>query len=359
VFVFYIGSSCNRNSSKNPARSIDQPEKQRQTNVNFHFVIPSNNEIFKLGSIINLQVAMSDTTLGPDSIQFLIDGKQIGSIKSSLETYKLNTNQLKLGTRIAQAIGYYKNNRREVNNISFKIVASSPPKLYNYKIINTYPHDIGAFTQGLIFEDGFLFEGTGEYGHSTLRKERLNTGEKVLQLNNPSDVFGEGITAFDHKIIQITWKEKVAYIYDIATFHMINKINYPMQEGWGITYNGKNLIMSDGSASLYFLNKDDMSQIDHVIEVCDDQGPVEKLNELEFIEGEVWANVWETDYIVRINPENGEVTGKIDLTGLLKPKERRPPVDVLNGIAYDVKTKRILVTGKNWPKLFEIAVIQK
>jgi glutamine cyclotransferase len=185
----------------------------------------------------------------------------------------------------------------------------------------------------------------------------MNTGEIMQSVNLPAEFFGEGITSFDNKIIQLTWKEQVAFIYDKATFKLINKFNYPINEGWGITYNGNNLIMSDGSAHLYFLSKDDIS-VASQIEVCDDKGPVNKLNELEYIEGEIWANVWETDYIIRINPNNGEVTGKIDLSGLLKPEDKHPNIDVLNGIAYDPKSKHIIVTGKNWPKLFEITVYQ-
>lgn len=358
VFVVYIGSSCERNSSKPSSETVTKGNSQLQTKSVIHFISPVENETLKAGTKLNLQVEVTDTLKGLDSIQYLIDGTNLGSVKNSGVLFPISTDNIKMGENYVQAIAFFKENRKEYTTAGLKIVASAPPALYRYNIINTYPHDKKAFTQGLIYEDGYLFEGTGEYGESTLRKVNLTTGKMVLTYYLPSEVFGEGVTSFDDKLIQITWKERTAFIFDKATFKLINKLKYSMKEGWGITYDGKNLIMSDGSAYLYFLNKDDLTQIGQ-IEVCDDQGPVEKLNELEFIDGEVWANVWYSDYILRINPRNGEVKGKIDLSGLIKPYDKNQNADVLNGIAFDQKSKRIWVTGKNWPKLFEISVYQK
>lgn len=206
-----------------------------------------------------------------------------------------------------------------------------------------------------MFESGFLYEGTGLYGQSTLRKTQLETG-KVLQLHDlPADVFGEGITIFGDRLIQLTWKSQLGYVYDKQAFRLVREFGYPT-EGWGITHDGKNLIMSDGTATLYFLNPDTFERT-RQIEVHNDLGPVTRLNELEYIQGEIYANVWQTDRIARIAPDTGQVLGWIDLNGLLSAQDRITPVDVLNGIAYDAEHDRLFVTGKLWPKLFEIKLI--
>ncbi len=355
IFIVSVASSCNRNTPNSSDNSGTQNEKRTLPKSKIHFILPLKNSTCKSGNKLIFQVELADNDLFPDSIEFLIDGKTTGSVKSVTEPFTVLTDGLKMGTRNAEAIAFFKGNRKDFANIVFKIFAPSPPVNYNYNIIEIFPHDINAFTQGLIYEDGFIFEGTGEYTQSTLRKEKLSSGELILSINLPSDVFGEGVTAFDDKLIQLTWKEQVAFIYDKATFKLINKLHYPIKEGWGITYDGKNLIMSDGSAYLYYLKKEDMSEVDR-LEVSDDKGPVEKLNELEYINGEIWANVWQTDYIIRINAKNGAVNGKLDLSGLLKAKDRHPNTDVLNGIAFIPQTNHLIVTGKNWPKLFEISV---
>jgi len=228
----------------------------------------------------------------------------------------------------------------------------APPPVYGYQIIHTFPHDPAAYTEGLVFDSGFLYEGTGLDGQSTLRKTQLETGEVLQRHDLSPDVFGEGITIFGDRIIQLTWKSQLGYVYDKRTFRLLREFTYPT-EGWGITQDGKNLIMSDGTATLYFLNPDTFERTGRV-EVHSDTGPVTRLNELEYVDGEIYANVWQTDRIARIAPDTGQVLGWIDLSGLLNAQERRTPVDVLNGIAYDAEHNRLFVTGKLWPKLFEI-----
>ncbi len=225
--------------------------------------------------------------------------------------------------------------------------------VYSYEIINTFPHDPKAFTQGLIFaEDGFLYEGTGLYGQSSLRKVELATG-RVLQIHHLADqYFGEGITLWKDKLIQLTWQEHKGFVYDKESFQLVREFAYPT-EGWGITHDGKRLIMSDGTATLHFLDPDTFQEIGQ-IEVKDQGTPVPRLNELEYIQGEIYANVWLTDRIAVISPETGQVLRWIDLTGLLSAEDRSQPVDVLNGIAYDAWGNRLFVTGKLWPKLFEV-----
>jgi glutamine cyclotransferase len=227
--------------------------------------------------------------------------------------------------------------------------------VYTYNIVNTYPHDRSAFTQGLVFEDGILYEGTGRFGHSTLRRVELETGA-ILQSRELADqFFGEGITVYGDRIIQLTWQSNVGFVYDKNSFELLQQFNYST-EGWGIIHDGEHLIMSDGTSILHFLNPQTFEEISQ-LGVFDNNGPVTRLNELEYVQGEIYANVWQTDRIARISPGTGRVIGWVDLEGLLTAEDRSEPVDVLNGIAYDADTDRLFVTGKLWPKLFEIELI--
>ena len=229
-------------------------------------------------------------------------------------------------------------------------LAQAATPVQGYKVIKSYPHDPDAFTQGLFFHEGFLYEGTGLHGRSTIRKVELATGRIVQAVELPGEFFGEGITRWGDRLIGLTWQEQTAFVLDLKTFKLWRKFSYP-GEGWGITHNDRELIMSDGTAELRFLDPNSFKEVRR-LRVTADGRPVAMLNELEWVDGEVWANVWQTDRIARIHPKTGVVTGWIDLTGLLP--QRRGSDDVLNGIAYDAKTKRVFVTGKLWPRLFEI-----
>lgn len=227
--------------------------------------------------------------------------------------------------------------------------------VYTYNIVNTYPHDREAFTEGLVFEDGVLYEGTGLFGQSTLRRVELETGD-ILQIGELSaQFFGEGITICGNKIIQLTWQSNIGFVYDKNSFELLGEFNYST-EGWGITYDGESLIMSDGTSTLHFLDPQTFEEIGQ-LEVFDNGGPVTRLNELEYIQGEIYANVWQTDRVARIAPGTGQVIGWVELGGLLTAEDHSEPVDVLNGIAYDANTDRLFVTGKLWPKLFEIELV--
>lgn len=235
-------------------------------------------------------------------------------------------------------------------------VPTATPGSYTYRILNTYPHDPDAFTQGLVIDEaGNLFEGTGLYGRSSLRRVDLETGEVLQMIELPPEYFGEGITLWDGRIIQLTWRARSGFVYDKDSFDVLQEFKYPT-EGWGITHDDEKLIMSDGTATLYFWDPETLEEIGRV-DVFDENGPVVRLNELEYINGEVWANVWQTDRVVRIDPETGRVTGSIDFSGLLEGIPLEQPVDVLNGIAYDEENGRLFVTGKLWPVLFEVEVL--
>jgi len=227
--------------------------------------------------------------------------------------------------------------------------------VYTYKVVNTYPHDRSAFTEGLVFEDGFLYEGTGLHGRSTLRRVKFETGEILQICELPPQLFGEGVTIYGDKIIQLTWQSHIGFVYDKYNFKLLQEFNYP-DEGWGITHDGKHLIMSDGTSTLHFLDPETFEEIDQ-IEVYANDIPVTRINELEYIQGEIYANIWQTDRIARIDPLTGQVVGWIDLKGILSPEVDSETVDVLNGIAYDAKNDRLFVTGKFWPKLFEIELM--
>jgi glutamine cyclotransferase len=232
--------------------------------------------------------------------------------------------------------------------------APDTPLNYTFSVVNVYPHDKNAFTQGLVFEDGVLYEGTGLYGESTLRRLELETGN-VLQLHAlPDQFFGEGITVFEGKIIQLTWQSHKGFVYDKDSFELLLEFSYPT-EGWGITHDDSRLIMSDGTATLHFLNPETFEEVGH-IEVYDNDRPVTRLNELEYIQGEVYANIWTEEKIAIINSQTGQVKGWINLSGL-RDRENLEAGNVLNGIAYDAKEDRLFVTGKLWSLLFQIELI--
>lgn len=232
---------------------------------------------------------------------------------------------------------------------------AGPAPVAGYQVVRIYPHDPQAFTQGLVFLDGALYEGTGLPGRSTIRKVRLENGE-VLQVQKlDPQYFGEGITVLGNRLFELTYKSEIGFEYDRVTFRRTGTFTY-RGEGWGLTHDGARLIMSDGTAFLRFLDPATLKETGR-IQVRDGQTPVVYLNELEYIKGEVFANVWQTDRIARISPKTGAVIGWIDLKGLLNPRDAAQGAEVLNGIAYDAATDRLFVTGKLWPKLFEIKIV--
>ena len=229
--------------------------------------------------------------------------------------------------------------------------------VFGYQVVKVYPHDPGAFTQGLVYLDGFLYEGTGLNGESSIRKVRLENGEVVQVKKIEPRHFGEGIAVVGQSLVQLTWQSQVGFVYDLASFERTRTFMYK-GEGWGLAYDGKRLIMSDGTPTLRFLDPATLKETGRMV-VKDGGMPVEDLNELEVVKGEILANIWNVDRIARIAPATGEVTGWIDMRGLLNPRDAGQGVDVLNGIAYDAAKDRLFVTGKKWPKLFEIKIIPK
>lgn len=225
--------------------------------------------------------------------------------------------------------------------------------VYGYEVVHTYPHDVHAFTEGLLYLNGFLYESTGLEGHSSIQKEKLETGRVLQKIDIPKQYFGEGIIVWKQHLISLTWKSQIGFVFNLATFKKEREWHYP-GEGWALTTDGKRLIMSDGTAQLRFLDPDALKETGRV-SVSLNGMPVDQLNELEWVNGEVFANIWRTNWIARIDPDSGQVVGLIKMDGLLSTDDQvLGQTDVLNGIAYDAKDDRLFVTGKNWPKLFEI-----
>ena len=281
------------------------------------------------------------------------NGKAVTTLKSEPWEYSIPPVFTVTTGRKSLKVTAYKGGKPQNTITRFMIIYSDiVPKKYGYKVIHTYPHDRDAFTQGLVYDKGVLFEGTGQKAGSSLREVELETGKVIRQHNLDASLFGEGIALYRDRIYQVTWENKVGFVYEKSTFKVINKIYYPTQ-GWGLTTIDDKIVMSDGTNVLYFFEPEMFTVVSR-IEVYDNEKKVDQLNELEYINGEIWANIWMTDLIARIDPVSGKVLAYIDMKGILPESERNSDTDVLNGIAYDQAGKRIFVTGKKWPKLYEI-----
>ena len=294
-----------------------------------------------------------------DSIQFFVNGKRVASNGNSIT---FNTKELGVGKFTVTALAFYPGKTKKKNN-SIEVLSNVEPAIYGYKLINTYPHDKTAYTQGLEFYNGFLYETTGKLGKSVLRKIELKTG-KVLQEKKLDDkYFGEGMTILNDNIFWLTWKARKGFVYDLETFKQKKEFSYTWsQEGWGLTNDGEHLIKSDGTHKIWFL--DPVTQKEQKsIQVYTNKYSLKELNEIEYINGKIYANKWQQNSIVIIDAKTGIVEGVANLSGLKKEIEKTQTLadsdEVLNGIAFDKETGRIFVTGKHWGKLFEIELIKK
>jgi len=315
------------------------------------------NPRFNYGDTIPVVVEPADTTKNIDSVRFYIDRKYYFTRSEPPFDFIINSTVLKTGRHtITTKVYSYKH--KETNNVNITLFSDIVPVNYTYKVINTYPHDPDAYSQGLVYEDGILYEGTGQYGRSSIRKVKLETGEILESFNVTNEIFGEGITIFGDRLIQLSYRAGKGFVYNKNSFKLLHTFSYNYQEGWGLTNDGKNLIMGDGTFILYILETENFTEIDK-IEVYDNTGPSLHLNELEYINGNIYANVYQSDHIVIIEPETGRVTGKIDLTNIFDKSKYHGKTDVLNGIAWDKENDRLFVTGKWWPKLYEIELVKK
>lgn len=285
-----------------------------------------------------------------DSISYTLAGEKIS------ETFPLET--FKLGKHILEASVYYKNEKQTATT-SVTILNKEAPKVYTYKIINEYPHDITSYTQGLEFYKGSLYESTGQYKESKLRHVNYKTGEIIKNVNLADAFFGEGLTILNDKIYQLTWRSGTGFVYDVNTFEKLSSFKYGnSKEGWGICNDGEKLYKSDGTENIWLLNSETLVEEEH-IQVYTNRGKIVEINEMEWIDGIIYANRYQKDGVALINPKNGAVMGVIDFSPLKKLVTQHPDLDVLNGIAYNPDTKTIFVTGKRWDKIFEVEIVEK
>ncbi|MBA6156458.1 glutaminyl-peptide cyclotransferase [Tenacibaculum sp. S7007] len=301
-----------------------------------------------------------------DSVQIYVDNKRVNKNETSVA---INTADFGVGKHSVTALAFYPNKSKKINN-SIEILAKEAPAVYSYKIVNTFPHDKDAYTQGLEYKDGFLYETTGRRGQSTLRKVDLKTGEVLQKVDLDKKYFGEGMTILNNKIYWLTWQARKGFVYDLDTFKQVGEFDYNnSNEGWGLTHNDAELIKSDGTNKIWFLDAKNQKEKRN-IQVYTHDRSINNLNEIELINGKIYSNWWYTDTsrgkikstIVIINPETGVVEGLIGLDGLreiVSKEQKLDSDDVLNGIAYDTENNRLFVTGKHWGKLFEIELIKK
>ena len=288
-----------------------------------------------------------------DSIVYYVNDKKIGS-KKNLEKVTFELKNQKLGYQNLKALVYFEGENSE-STTRIELVSSIEPKLLKYTILNSYPHDPTSFTEGLEFYNDALYESTGLNGKSNLKKYDYKTGKISNQIDLDSKYFGEGITIINNKLYQLTWKEKTGFIYDATTFKLEKTFTYEKDiEGWGMTNDGKFIYQTDGTEKIWKMNPDTQKMVDYV-NVYSYTNKIPSINELEWIDGKIYCNVWQKDAIAVVNPVSGAVEGILDMSGLRK-QVQAPNAEVLNGIAYNPKNKTIFVTGKNWDKMFEIKV---
>jgi len=307
---------------------------------------------------VNFQTKIKDGSFS--KTEFFLDGKSVFKSEKLEGVFEIETLNLPVGTHYLKTSAATTDGTTGENYSDFLLLSDIIPQKFGYKVIEVYPHNIEHFTQGLEIRNGFLYEGTGQEGTSAIYKTVLSTGKIVQQYKLDDKFFGEGITILNEKLYQLTYKNKIGFVRNPDNFELIRTWNYQNTEGWGLTNDGKSLIMSDGTEFLTYLDPETLKETKR-IQVCNHKGVVLNLNELEYINGEIWANLWTTDTIVRIDPKTGKIVAEIDLKGLLPAGliNQNAPPDVLNGIAWDNEKNKLYVTGKLWPKLFEIELVQK
>lgn len=354
--VFSTGCSGKKNHTE-PSQS--QSGKPEQSEVGKSKIVkPLMNQRIKIGENVQIILEASDGSSGIDSAIFFVEDKKVGTSNSKPFFCNWNVANVKAGRNDIKIQVFYENKTRGTNNLSVVVLPGQKPVQISYQVLNVYPHDIHAYTQGLIYENGYLYEGTGQNNESSLRKVDIKTGEPLRILNLPGEIFGEGITIFGDKIYQLTYKSQVGFVYDKESFERLQKVYYENKEGWGLTQDGTQLIMSDGSNMIYFMDPEYFTEIGR-LEVYDENGPVERLNELEYIDGKIYANIYGSDMIVIIDPGSGIVIATANFSGILPEKDKHSRIDVFNGIAFNPDHQSIYVTGKYWPKLFEIKLLEK
>lgn len=350
--------ACN-NSTTNQSTTATETNQNVQPKVEKHFSLEINKldteSYEKIGDKFELKI-QKDGEQKIDSSIIKIDGKKFASLGENELIFTLDTKNFRCGlVPISIEINY--DGKKEYVANSIKLASNITPKKKSYKIEKVFNHDKNAYTQGLFFENGVLYESTGLNRKSSLRKVKLENGDVMKAVNLESQYFGEGITTIGNKIYMLTWRSQKGFVYDKETFQQLSEFQLN-SEGWGLTNVGDTLLLTDGTENIYFLDKEYCGQLKYV-QVYDNLGPVKMLNESEIINGHLYANIYQSDLIAEIDYHTGKVLSYIDLSGILPENLIDENTDVLNGIAYDEKGNRIFVTGKNWPKLYQIKIIDK
>ena len=349
--------SCSGSSGKRDVKVTDKAGTVAEADMRpskrlIEVLAPADNSSFKCSETILLSVTYAAGKPNVDSVQIWVDGSLAETLHKLPARAELASpgNPGKISLRV---VAHSASSKPQTVTLFVTILSDITPVIYRYRVINSYPHDRRAYTQGLVYEEGFFYESTGQQGESSLRKVEPETGKVVSQVNLDGSLFGEGVALLGDRIYQLTWTTKVGFVYEKSTMKQINRIYYQTQ-GWGLATIGDRLVMSDGTNVLWFLDQD--FNVLSSVDVWDNKGIVDNLNEMEMIDGELWANIWQTDRIARIDPLTGKVLGYVELNNLLPREERSRETDVLNGIAWDAEGRRLFVTGKYWPRLYEITV---
>ncbi len=341
-----VGISCEPDSTRGNTKKAKKGT---------YWKSPNSKDKYVAGQPIKLEIADYQGK-AIDSAVYFVEDKRLG-VQIGTQGINWETQDEKLGRRQIVA-RVYQGGRMKKMSGKLNLMSGNTPIFYDYSLVNKYPHSIQAYTQGLEFDGDVLFESTGQYGHSSIRKVELTTGEVLKEYKLAPNRFGEGITIFEDKVIQLTWRSVMGYVYNKETFDYIRSFSYgKSKEGWGICNDGEYLYKSDGSHKIYKLDPSTFEEIGH-IQITSNKSVFTQINELEWVNGEIWANVYTSDFILRIEPKTGEVLGVVQLGGLLTDKEAKD-ADYLNGIAYHQSTDKIYVTGKNWPHLFEIKLMAR
>jgi glutamine cyclotransferase len=347
--------SCNENRASGNSGSQPLEAEGDDLQKLIEIVEPAVNMTLHSGESINFVLnATGERSI--DSVKLYFDGQLIKTLFTEPWSINIDTENTRLGNCAVKAVAYSANGRPQTLSRFVTIFSDIIPPVYKYKVVAAYPHDITAYTQGLLVYNGSILESTGEYGLSSLREVEIETGKVMKQHNLDSKYFCEGLALLDDKLYQLTWTTNIGFVYDVNTFAPIRNIHYNT-EGWGLTSDKGKLYMSDGSNRIYVLEPEYFT-VTSSFEVFDNRSAVRQLNELEFIDGELWANIYQTDRIARIDPLTGKVIAYIDLSGILDQKDMHPNIDYLNGIAWEEETGKIFVTGKRWPKIYEITLFR-
>ncbi len=319
----------------------------------FSLDLSNNKKTLILGEAIKATVK-NPKNKSIDSVQYRLGETALATVRGNDPLSYLLSKE-RLGEHLLHATVFFEGTFEEVSK-KITILSNITPKIYTYTIIKEYPHDKEAFTQGLEFYEGVLYEGTGQYGESTLRKINVRTGQVTQQVALEKRFFGEGITIFEDKLYQLTWKEGMGLVYDPETLEKTSSFAYgKSKEGWGLCNDGKVIYKSDGTEKIWMLDSETLVESDH-IEIYTNKGKIKSVNELEWVEGKIYANIWQRNGVAIINPSNGAVEGVIDFSPLKEQVTQHPALDVLNGVAYNRETKTLFVTGKKWDKIFEVRV---